>query len=74
MFEASHIITIFSAILLVAAGVAWVKLLSGPLVQRIDGLTRWNPAQAELASQLLICATGLSAAAAILAITGWMFA
>ena len=70
MLEAARILGGFSAVLLVAAIVAWTKLLRGPALQRLDGRPD-NSGQAEIASQLLVLAVGLSGIAAILAVVGW---
>ena len=64
---------ILAAILLLMAGIAWAKLIRGPLMQRTDGRTEMDTAQGELASELLFWAAGLSSAAAFLAIAGWVF-
>jgi hypothetical protein len=70
MLEAARILGCFSAVLLVAAVAAWVKLARGPLLQRLDGRIGLNFAQAESASQLLVLALSLSVLAAILALAG----
>lgn len=74
MVEAANILGVLSALLLLMAVVAWVKLLRGPLLQRADGGTGRDSAQGELASELLFWAAGLSSAAVFLAIAGWIFA
>ena len=74
MVEASNILGVLAAVLLLMAVVAWVKLLRGPLLQRTDGGIERDSAQGEFASQLLFWAAGLSSAAAFLAIAGWIFA
>ena len=74
MYEAANILGALSAILLLMALVAWVKLIRGPLMQRTDGHTEMDPAQSEFASELLFWAAGLSCAAIICAIAGLMFA
>jgi hypothetical protein len=71
MLEAARVLGVISAVLLVASIGAWVRLLRGPALQRLDGRVGPNFAQAQLASQLLMLAAGLSAVAAILAVAGW---
>jgi hypothetical protein len=73
MVEAGNVLGVLSAVLLVMAVIAWVKLIRGPLLQRRDGRTQMDTAQGELASELLFWAAGLSSAAACLAIAGWIF-
>jgi hypothetical protein len=74
MVEAANILGVLSAVLLLMAVIAWVKLLGGPLLQRADGGTGMDSAQGELASELLFWAASLSSAAVFLAIAGWIFA
>ena len=71
--EAAKVIGVLAAVLLLMAILAWIKLIRGPLMQRSDGKTQADPAQGELASELLFLAAGLSTAAALLAIDGWIF-
>ena len=74
MTEAANILGAMAAILLLMAGIAWVKLLRGlPLQQADDGIGMIS-AQGELASELLFWAAGLSSSAVTLAIAGLMFA
>jgi len=73
MVEAGNVLGVLSAVLLLMAVIAWVKLVRGPLLQRKDGRTEMDSAQGELASELLFWAAGLSSAAALLAIAGWIF-
>ena len=73
MVEAGNLLGALSAVLLLMAVIAWVKLVRGPLLQRKDGTTDMDSAQGELASELLFWAAGLSSAAAFLAIAGWIF-
>jgi hypothetical protein len=72
MVETTRVLGSLAAVLLIAAVVAWVRLFRGPL-RRLDGRTEWDPGQAELASQLLMWAAGLSTAAAMAAISRWIF-
>jgi UPF0716 family protein affecting phage T7 exclusion len=73
MIEAGNVLGVLSAVLLLIAIIAWVKMIRRPLLQRTDGSTRMDSAQGELASQLLFWAASLSGAAAFLAIAGWIF-
>ena len=73
MVEAGNVLGVLSAVLLLMAVIAWVKLVRGPLLQRKDGRTEMDSAQGKLASELLFWAAGLSSAAALLAIAGWIF-
>lgn len=73
MTEASTILGVLASVLLLMAVIAWVKLIRGPLMQRTDGSTAIDSAQGELAAELLFWAAGLSGAAALLAIAGWIF-
>lgn len=73
MIEASNVLGMLAAVLLLGAVIAWVKLIRRPLMQRTDGRTGIGSAQGELASELLFWAAGLSSAAAFLAIAGWIF-
>jgi Na+/H+-translocating membrane pyrophosphatase len=73
MVEAGNVLGVLAAALLLMAVVAWVKLIRGPLMQRIDGRTGMEPAQGEFASELLLWAAGLSTAAMFLAVGGWIF-
>ena len=73
MVEAGNVLGVLAAVLLLIAGVAWIKVIRSPLLQRMDGSTEMDSAQGELASELLLWAMGLSTAAAILAIAGWIF-
>ena len=73
MTEAGNVLGIVAAILLLMAGIAWVKLIRSPLLRRTDGSTEIDKAQGELASALLFWAAGLSTAAAFAAVGGWIF-
>ena len=73
MVEASNILGLLAAVLLLGAIIAWVMLIRGPLMQRTDGSTGTDSAQGEFASELLFWAAGLSGTAALLAVAGWMF-
>ena len=73
MVEASNVLGVIAAVLLLGALIAWVSVMRGPLMQGTDGRTRMDSAQAEFASELLFWAAGLSSAAALLAVAGWIF-
>lgn len=73
MLEVARFLIGISGVLLVAALVTWLNLFRGPVLRPIDGRARLSNAQAELGSQLLVVATGLSAVAAVLAVVGWIF-
>ena len=73
MVEAANVLGLLAAVLLLMAGVGWVKLLRGPLLQRADGATWLDSRQAEFASELLFWAAGLSSAAVFLTVAGWIF-
>ena len=73
MVEAGNVLGVLAAALLLMAIVAWVKLIRGPLMQRIDGRTGTDPSEGEFASELLFWAAGLSTAAMFLAVVGWIF-
>jgi len=73
MVEAGNVLGVLAAVLLLMAVIAWVKLVRGPLMQRMDGHTSKDPSQGEFASELLLWAAGLSSAAMFLAIAGWIF-
>ena len=72
MPEVARVLAFLSAVLLAAAVAIWAKRLRGPLLQRLDGGRASNARPALLAMQVLGLALGLSAAAAILAIAGWI--
>ena len=58
--------------LLVAALATWLNLFRGPIFRPSDGSTRLGEGQSERGSQLLVVATVISAAAAMIAIAGWI--
>ena len=72
MPEVARVLAFLSAVLLAAAVAIWAKRLRGPLLRRLDGGRASNARPALLAMQVLGLALGLSAAAAILAIAGWI--
>ena len=71
MVEAGNVLGVLAAVLLLMAVIAWVKLIRGPLMHRMDGRTGMDPAQGEFASKLVLGAAGLSSAAMFLAVAGW---
>ena len=73
MVEAGNVLGVLAAVLLLMAVIAWVKLIRGPLMQRLDGQTSTDPSPGEFASELLFWAAGLSSAAMFLAVVGWIF-
>jgi hypothetical protein len=73
MVEASNVLGVLAAVLLLMAVIAWIKLVRGPLLQRTDGRTGMDAEQGEFASELLLWAAALSTAAMFLAIAGWIF-
>lgn len=73
MLEMSGSLGWLSAALLFAAGAAWLKLGRGPVLQRLNGRGTLKTEHFEGASRLLLAAVGLSAVAAVLAISGLMF-
>jgi hypothetical protein len=73
MVEAGKVLGVLAAVLLLMAVIAWVELIRGPLMQRMDGHTSMDPSQGEFASELLFWAAGLSTAAMFLAVGGWIF-
>jgi hypothetical protein len=74
MSEIARLLGGTSILLLVAALATWSNLFRTPILKPIRGRTRLSSARAELASQFLVAATGLSAIAAVLAVANWMFA
>lgn len=72
MTEAAGIFALFSALLLIVAVAIWGGFLRGPLMQRLGGRRESNAAPAELGSQALVLALGMSAVAAALALAGWI--
>ncbi len=72
MIEAAQILGCFSAVVLIVAIAAWVKLFRGSALQRLDGCAEPNVGNIQLASQLLVLAVSLSAVAALLALVGFI--
>lgn len=62
---------LLSALVLVVAVTAWVKLGLRPALPGVHG-AGGDPASTEVASQLVVVAFGLSGLAAILAVVGWI--
>ena len=74
MLEAARLLGCFSAVLLIGAVAAWVILLRGAALQRLDGSAAPNVGSVEFACQLLVLAVSSSAVAALLAVAGWIAA
>jgi hypothetical protein len=72
MIEASRILGFASVALLALAIAAWLKLWGRPELARLDDVKGSKLVEVELASRLVVVAAGLSAIAAVLAITGWV--
>ena len=72
MLEAARILAILSVLALGAGLLGWVKLFRSPALQRLDGRQKRTFGRAEMASQLLALAVGLSAVAAVLAVAAWV--
>ena len=70
VLETAHVLGWSSAVVLLMAAAAWVKLLRGPAIQRLDRRLALNP-DVEPASKLLVVALGLGGMAAVLAIAAW---
>ncbi len=74
MHEVAQAIGWLSAVVLIVAVGAWLKLLFRPALQRLDGRPPANGGRFEAASQLIVLAVGLSSVAAILAIASLFMA
>jgi hypothetical protein len=72
MIEAAEILGSISAVLLIVALAAWLKLLRGPELQRLGGQIESTSKPTETAARLLVLAAGLSAVSAFLACAGWI--
>jgi hypothetical protein len=72
MIEAARILGSVAAVVLIVAVAAWLKLLRGPELQRLDGKIEPTSRPIEIASRLLVLAAGLSAVSAFLACVGWI--
>ena len=72
MIEAAEILGGIAAAVLIVAVAAWLKLLRGPELQRLDGKIESSLRPTETASRLLVLAAALSAVAAFLACVGWI--
>lgn len=72
MLEAARVIGFFAGGLLLAAIAMWVTTLRKPLPKSLNGRLGSRSGQAELTSQLLVMAAGLSTGAAGLAVAAWM--
>jgi len=72
MLELGQMLGLLAAVMLAVAVVAWAKLRWRPAQRAIGGREVDKPAPAELASQLLVLAFGLSALAAVVSAVGWI--
>lgn len=72
MIEAGNVLGALSAVLLLMAVIAWVKVIRRRLLQRTDGRTQLDAPQGEFASELLFWAASLSGTAAFVAVAGWI--
>jgi hypothetical protein len=72
MLEFGQILGLFSAVVLTAALVAFLKLGWNPVLLPVHGRARDESEQAELASRLMVLAFGVSVIAAVLAVAGWI--
>lgn len=72
MLEFARILGALSAVLLVLAVAAWIKLAGGPVLQRLNGRRGSDTSEAESASRLVVLALGLSVVAAVLAVYAWI--
>ncbi len=73
MLEVGQILGRLSALLLVTAFLAWLKLGWRPLVQQMRGRPGCHPTTGDTAPRLLMSGVGLSTVAAILSVTGCIF-
>ena len=71
MLEFGQMLGLLSALVLIVAVAAWVKLGLRPALPGVHG-AGGNPGTTEVASQLIVAAFGLSALAAVLAVAGWI--
>lgn len=72
MPEIANTLAFVSAFLMAISFAIWANLLRGPVMQRLDGQRASNAGPATLAIGLLMAALVVSAAAAALAISGWI--
>jgi hypothetical protein len=72
MLEFGQILGFFSALVLAAALVAFVKLGWNPVLGPVHGRSGDKSERAELASRLMVFAFGVSVIAAVLAVAGWI--
>jgi len=73
MLENAGLVGLVAGALLFAAVAAWLKMGRGPLLRRLNGDVAIDKEQPEKASRLLVLALGVSAVAAVLAISALMF-
>lgn len=73
MVEAGNLLGALASVLLLMAVIVRVKLIRGPLMQRIDERNGMDLRQARFASEMLFWAAGLSSVAMFMAVAGWIF-
>ena len=71
MLEAAQILAGAALVSLLLAITAWLSPQGRLLLRRLDGAAASDRRHTQVAALLLFTAVGLSAAAALLAITGW---
>jgi fumarate reductase subunit D len=71
MLEFGQMLGLLSALVLIVAVAAWVKLGLYPALHRVHG-EGGNLASIEVASRLIVAAFGLSALATVFAVVGWI--
>lgn len=72
MLEASHIVAFVAVVLLVMAAAVWLKLFQGRELHTLPSSCAVPSSdRAETAARVLVWAVGVSATAAVLAVTGW---
>ena len=71
MLDFGQMLGLLSALVLIVAVAAWVKLGFRPVQPGVHG-AGGNLASTEVASRLIVAAFGLSVLAAVLAVVGWI--
>ena len=69
MRETSFVLSLFAGLFLVAAGIAWFKIIRKP--DRVPP-TRKNLRRGDRAAMIIVIAFGFSVVAAVVAIVGWI--
>jgi hypothetical protein len=73
MFELSYVVAVLAALVLLAAGVAWFKIVRNPKNDlTLGGGGKPDTKRLKRASRLIAVAVGLCGLAAFLAIVGWV--